>query len=68
MDRENKRKSSKKKIDNIIFFGHKPVNKIYPYLKNADILLVTLKDGKVFDATIPGKFSIQKILSFLIVF
>ncbi len=52
-----KEKVQKKKIDNIIFFGHKPVNKIYPYLKNADILLVTLKDGKVFDATIPGKFS-----------
>ncbi len=46
-----------KDIKNIIFFGHKPVNKIYPYLKNADILLVTLKEGKVFDATIPGKFS-----------
>ena len=46
-----------KKIKNISFFGHKPVNKIHPFLKNADILLVTLKEGKVFDATIPGKFS-----------
>ncbi len=46
-----------RKIKNINFFGHKPVNKIYPFLKNADILLVTLKEGKVFDATIPGKFS-----------
>lgn len=46
-----------KKIKNIHFFGHKPVSKIYPYLKNADILLVTLKEGKVFNATIPGKFS-----------
>ena len=44
-------------IKNISFFGHKPVNKIHPFLKNADILLVTLKEGKVFDATIPGKFS-----------
>ena len=47
----------KKQIKNISFFGHKPINKIYPFLKNADILLVTLKEGKVFDATIPGKFS-----------
>ena len=47
----------KKNINNIKFFGHKSVNKIYPFLKNADVLLVTLKDGKVFDATIPGKFS-----------
>ncbi len=46
-----------KNIKNINFFGHKPVSKIYPYLKNADILLITLKEGKVFDATIPGKFS-----------
>ena len=47
----------KKNIKNIYFFGHKPVNKIYPFFKNADILLVTLKEGNVFDATIPGKFS-----------
>ena len=47
----------KKNIKNIYFFGHRPVNKIYPFLKNADILLVTLKSGEVFNATIPGKFS-----------
>ncbi len=46
-----------KNIKNIYFFGHKPVNKIYPFLKKADVLLITLKEGKVFDATIPGKFS-----------
>ena len=48
---------NRKHINNIKFIGHKSVNKIYPFLKNADVLLVTLKDGKVFDATIPGKFS-----------
>jgi len=37
----------KKKINNIKFFGHKSVSKIYPFLKNADVLLVTLKEGKV---------------------
>ena len=46
-----------KKINKIIFLGHKPRNKIYPYLNNADVLLITLKKGAVFDATIPGKFS-----------
>ncbi len=50
-------KIEEEKIKNIEFFGHKPVNRIYPFLKNADILLVTLKEGKVFDSTIPGKFS-----------
>lgn len=47
----------KEKINNIKFFGHKSVDKIYPFFKNADVLLVTLKEGKVFDSTIPGKFS-----------
>ena len=42
---------------NLFFFGHKPKNKIYQYLKKADVLLITLKKGEVFDATIPGKFS-----------
>lgn len=48
---------AEKKIDQIIFCGHRPVNKIYSYLNNADILLISLKKGKVFDATVPGKFS-----------
>lgn len=46
-----------KKIDKLVFFGHKPKNKIYQYLDKADVLLISLKKGEVFDATIPGKFS-----------
>ena len=47
----------KKGINNIILCGHKPIDKIYSYINNADILLISLKKGKVFDSTIPGKFS-----------
>ncbi len=52
-----KKRVDDEKIDKLIFFGHKPKDKIYHYLDKADLLLITLKKGEVFDATIPGKFS-----------
>ncbi len=52
-----KEKVNENNINKLIFVGHKPKNKIFNYLAKADVLLITLKKGDVFDATIPGKFS-----------
>ena len=43
------------KIDNINFLGNKSLNEIGHYHTNADILLVSLKQGKALSSTIPGK-------------
>jgi glycosyltransferase involved in cell wall biosynthesis len=46
----------KYKLDNLILLGLKQFDKIQPYFKNADFLLISLQYKKTFNATIPGKF------------
>ena len=48
-------------IKNFYFIGKKPINKMSFYHKNADVLLISLKEGTGLSATIPGK--IQTYLS-----
>ena len=45
------------KLKNIIFIKQQPLNKISEIASHADILLLSLKSGKVGSYTIPGKFS-----------
>ena len=54
-DLENLVKSNK--LNSIIFIDQQPLNKIPELVLHADILLLSLKVGKVGSYTIPGKFS-----------
>ena len=45
------------KLKNIIFVKQQPLHKISEIISHADILLLSLKSGKVGSYTIPGKFS-----------
>ena len=57
-----KKKVNGHKIDNVIFKPNCPLSKIPEYVNHADILLVSLKSGKVGLGTIPGK--VQTYLKF----
>jgi hypothetical protein len=47
----------KNNLHNLYLHGLKKFNELEKYFKQADILLVSLKSGKTFNSTIPGKFS-----------
>ena len=57
-----KNKVIEQKINNVIFKPNCPLKKIPEYVNHADILLVSLKGGKVGLGTIPGK--VQTYLKF----
>ena len=44
-----------KKIDNVTFIPRVPLDDIASYLKQADLLLIHLRDEKLFEITIPSK-------------
>ena len=41
---------------NIYYYGYRDKSEIFQFLKNADVLLISLKEGESINATIPGKF------------
>ena len=57
-----KKKVLDQNIDNVIFKPNCPLKKIPEYVNHADVLLVSLKGGKVGLGTIPGK--VQTYLKF----
>ena len=44
-----------KRFENIIFWGRKPREEIYKYLKASDFLIVSLVDKEIFSLTVPAK-------------
>jgi glycosyltransferase involved in cell wall biosynthesis len=42
-------------LDNVIFYGRKPVSEMPKYYSLADAMLITLKDNKPLSYTLPGK-------------
>ena len=50
-----KNKAIQKKLDNVTFIQRVPLNEISYYLKQADLLLIHLKNEKLFEITIPSK-------------
>lgn len=47
--------SKKLKLNNIIFYGRKPINEMPQYYSFADAMLITLKNDKTISYTLPGK-------------
>ncbi|RIJ63528.1 glycosyltransferase family 4 protein [Rummeliibacillus sp. POC4] len=47
--------SKKFKLNNIIFYGKKPINEMPQYYSFADAMLITLKNDKTISYTLPGK-------------
>lgn len=47
--------SKKFKLNNIIFYGRKPINEMPQYYSFADAMLITLKNDKTISYTLPGK-------------
>lgn len=47
--------SKKLKLNNIIFYGRKPINEMPQYYSFADAMLITLKNDKAISYTLPGK-------------
>lgn len=47
--------AKKKELNNIIFISKVPMNEVSQYFALADILLIHLKDDKIFEITIPSK-------------
>ena len=45
----------KNKLDNLIFFGHKNKYEMRNYFSVADFMILTLKDRKIFNNTVPNK-------------
>ena len=43
-------------LNNMQLLGMMPFAEIAPYVNNSDALLIALKSGTAFEATIPGKF------------
>lgn len=44
-----------KKLDNVAFYGRRPVEEMPDFYKKADAMLVTLKADKIISLTLPGK-------------
>lgn len=47
---------SDQKIENVIFWGRKPLNEIPEIMSDSDVLLLSLIDAPIFELTIPSKF------------
>lgn len=43
------------RLDNIVFYGRRPVDEMPRFYRMADAMLVTLKDNKALSYTLPGK-------------
>lgn len=52
---ELKKIVEKNKFENIIFWGKKPREEIYKYLKASDFLILSLIDKPIFSLTVPSK-------------
>ena len=52
---ELKRFKTEKELDNIIFYGRKPLDEMPDFYKQADAMLVTLQADPVLSKTLPGK-------------
>ncbi|MFJ5768863.1 glycosyltransferase family 4 protein [Psychrobacillus sp. NPDC093180] len=52
---ECKMLSQKMKLDNIIYYGRRPVSEMPYYYALADAMLITLKNNKAISYTLPGK-------------
>lgn len=50
-----KEKTAKLNLNNVMFYGRKPVSEIGPILRLADVLLVHLRNEPLFKITIPSK-------------
>lgn len=50
-----KKKSSDLKLDNVIFYGRRPVEDMPQFYKMADAMIVTLSDNETISYTLPGK-------------
>ena len=55
--KELKYQKNKNNLLNLHLHGLKKYNELGKYIQQADILLISLKKGKAFESTIPGKFS-----------
>jgi glycosyltransferase involved in cell wall biosynthesis len=43
------------KLDNVLFYGRRPLGEMPGFYKMADAMLITLRDSKSFSSTLPGK-------------
>ena len=55
--KELKKLKSSNRLDNLYLHGLKKYDELGEYVRLADIMLISLKKGKTFESTIPGKFS-----------